>query len=201
MSIETLFRLIFALSMVFLFAMRLYHHAKAGTFREPVSTAIEGRWIGVFRWIAFLMLIFYPLGYLFAPHLIGWSLIDRPAWLGWIGVGLSILGLVGITWVNHTLGRHFSTTLIVRKEHEIVTGGPYRYARHPMYTTILAILVGWALLMGSWLVALMTALYVTLIMGVRTPREEAMLVAMFGDAYRAYMARTGRFWPVLRRSA
>ena len=196
MSIETLFRLIFALSLAILYAVRLYHHARAGTLKEPISTPIEGRVIGMFRLFAAALLVLYPLGYLFAPHLVAWSLFDRPVWLGWIGAGLSALGLLGITWVNHTLGRHFSTTLVVRASHAIVTGGPYRYARHPMYTAILAILLGWIFLTGSWLVAVMTGLYVVLIMGVRTPREEAMLLAKFGEPYRAYMARTRRFWPL-----
>ena len=201
MSTETAFRLIFALSVLVLYAVRGYHHYKAGTFREPVSTAIEGRWIGAFRILSAPVLLLYPLAYVAAPHLIGWSLFARPFWLGWLGAGLSVLGLLGITWVNLTLGRHFSTTLIVREAHEMVTGGPYRYARHPMYTAILAILVGWSLLLGSWLLALLTALYVLLIMGVRTPREEAMLLDKFGDAYRAYMGRTRRFWPLPGRSA
>jgi protein-S-isoprenylcysteine O-methyltransferase Ste14 len=67
-----------------------------------------------------------------------------------------------------------------------------------MYTAFLVMGAGMLLLSANWLVGGGPLLFLPLLMLVRTPREESMLLARFGDDYRAYMARTGRYLPRLR---
>lgn len=100
--------------------------------------------------------------------------------------------------VHHFLGKNFSSELRIRPDHELVTEGPYRYVRHPMYTSFFVMMTGLFLLSGNWLICGSALLVLIFVMVVRTPREERMMEGRFGDAYRHYMARTGRYLPKLR---
>jgi protein-S-isoprenylcysteine O-methyltransferase Ste14 len=103
---------------------------------------------------------------------------------------------LALFWRAHAdLGTNWSISLEIRKGHRLVSSGVYRRVRHPMYAAIFLFGVAQALLLANWLAgpaALVTfaPLYV-----IRVPREEALLLERFGDAYREVMARTGRLWP------
>jgi protein-S-isoprenylcysteine O-methyltransferase Ste14 len=64
-----------------------------------------------------------------------------------------------------------------------------------MYTAFLAAFTGLVLVCANWFVGLAAGLGYGAAMLIRTPGEERMLIEEFGDEYRAYMARTGRFLP------
>lgn len=137
--------------------------------------------------------------YLFAPHWLAWADVRLPPWLRWLGAGICLLTLPWFAWVHHILGHNFSSTLNIRANHTLITTGPYRWVRHPMYTAfyvlhLATILVTANLFLGlTWLAGL--AVVITL----RVDREEAMMIRQFGDAYHAYRGQTGRFLPPLRR--
>jgi protein-S-isoprenylcysteine O-methyltransferase Ste14 len=97
-------------------------------------------------------------------------------------------------WTFHSLGKNLTDTVVTRREHTLVTHGPYRWVRHPFYDVVLLAVVCMSLLTANWLLALLGLTAFTLIV-VRTRIEEEKLVERFGDEYRAYMARTGRFLP------
>jgi protein-S-isoprenylcysteine O-methyltransferase Ste14 len=99
-----------------------------------------------------------------------------------------------VQWV---LGKNFSPVLHVREEHTLVTEGPYRWVRHPMYTTMFVFGGGLLLLTANWIIGgpmLVAAVAVVLL---RVDREEAVMIEQFGDEYREYMEHTGRFLPRL----
>jgi protein-S-isoprenylcysteine O-methyltransferase Ste14 len=75
-----------------------------------------------------------------------------------------------------------------------VTHGPYRWVRHPFYVTAALLMASVTVLASNWLIGL-TSLIVLVLLSVRTPKEERMLIERFGERYREYMARTGRFIP------
>ncbi len=78
----------------------------------------------------------------------------------------------------------------------MVTGGPYRYVRHPMYTAIAIFGLGlFVLAPANWLILVPGVLGFGVLMAVRIRREEEVMVEQFGDAYREYAQRTGRFLP------
>ena len=64
-----------------------------------------------------------------------------------------------------------------------------------MYTAIFGWIVSLGLVMVSW-IPLIIAAWVAVIFATRAPREEQMMLERFGDEYRAYMKRTGRFFPL-----
>ncbi len=80
----------------------------------------------------------------------------------------------------------------------LVTGGLYRYSRNPIYVAMLAALLGFALLLPSWI---SLGLLIGAGLGIRrhVRDEEAYLARTYGEEYRRYAARVGRFVPGVGR--
>ena len=99
-------------------------------------------------------------------------------------------------WVFTCLGNNVSPTVVTRKNATLVTHGPYRWIRHPLYLMGLISYVGFALLAENWFIGAM-AVVAFIVLNLRLPNEEAHLIERFGDEYRQYMQRTGKFMPRL----
>jgi protein-S-isoprenylcysteine O-methyltransferase Ste14 len=80
-----------------------------------------------------------------------------------------------------------------------MTEGPYRWMRHPMYTALFLLGVGFLLLTSNWAVGVPLIIALPILVAVRVGNEEALMIEQFGDEYRAYMQQTGRFLPRLTR--
>ena len=119
----------------------------------------------------------------------GWQ-NHGPAWALALCLAGAALGV--LTLCYNTLG-NFSVYPEIRAGARLITGGPYRYVRHPMYSAVLLMMAGVALFNGTWLNLAglaMTAAAVT----AKAAREERLLLAAF-PGYAAYRAATGRFLP------
>jgi protein-S-isoprenylcysteine O-methyltransferase Ste14 len=140
-----------------------------------------------------------PVLYLFT-RLLSFADYELPAFARWIGAVVMVVAL-WLFWRSHAdLGENWSVTLEVRKEHQLVTHGVYRWIRHPMYAAILLWGVAQALLLANWLAGWSAFVPFLVMYVLRTPREEQMMCNFFGDEYRDYMRRTGRLFPRLTRS-
>ncbi|MCS6846479.1 MAG: isoprenylcysteine carboxylmethyltransferase family protein [Anaerolineae bacterium] len=113
----------------------------------------------------------------------------------WAGVLMVALGWGMRLWAQRELGRYFVGEVAVQPGHAVVRDGPYRWVRHPAYTGGFLSSVGFALMLSTWLGALISAVMLAWAYAVRVPREEALLAHELGDAYRDYMAHTKRFVP------
>lgn len=138
-------------------------------------------WLGVF---AFML----------NPSWMAWSRVDLPEGLRWLGVGLGMLSDLLAYWIFSNLGTNVTPTVVTRTRARLVTSGPYRWVRHPLYSMGLIADLGFALLAENWFIAL-TALLVFAMLVLRTRKEEARLIEKFGDEYRRYMERSGRYFP------
>ena len=103
-----------------------------------------------------------------------------------------------LIWVFLSLGKNITDTVVTRRDHTLVTTGPYRWVRHPFYLATGAAVVANSLVTANWFLALTSGLAFGLIV-LRTRIEEEKLIERFGDDYRSYMNRTGRFLPRLGR--
>jgi protein-S-isoprenylcysteine O-methyltransferase Ste14 len=99
-----------------------------------------------------------------------------------------------IYWLFSTIGNNISPVQTTRSDHQLITSGPYRWIRHPLYTFGSILFIALTVLTGLWWLAVGMGIALPLLAW-RTPREEAHLLAKFGDEYRAYMDRTGRYLP------
>ncbi|MGE3164308.1 MAG: protein-S-isoprenylcysteine O-methyltransferase [Planctomycetota bacterium] len=139
-----------------------------------------------------------PLVFLFTPWL-RFADVSQPTWVNGIGVGAMFAGLWLFYRSHADLGTNWSVLLEIKAGHVLVEHGVYRRVRHPMYAAVWLFSGAQGLLLHNWLAGWAVIVPFGLLYLVRVPREERMLVEHFGDAYRTYMARTGRLWP--RRSA
>jgi protein-S-isoprenylcysteine O-methyltransferase Ste14 len=117
-----------------------------------------------------------------------------PGWLRWMGFALGILSVAFMTWTQVTLDTQWSAQLQLRENHHLITTGPYARMRHPLYTSVFGWGAALSLLTANWIFVAVSVLAIIGLI-VRIPKEEQMMIEAFGDAYKAYMRRTGRFFP------
>jgi protein-S-isoprenylcysteine O-methyltransferase Ste14 len=82
---------------------------------------------------AIYLITLLPLYLLFSSNLLLFQM-PIPDWLRWLGVGLGFLSVPFLAWVHYVLDKGWSVTLKLQTGHKLVTNGPYRRIRHPMYT-------------------------------------------------------------------
>ncbi|MBK9049578.1 MAG: isoprenylcysteine carboxylmethyltransferase family protein [Chloroflexi bacterium] len=195
MSYETLFRIliavIFILSFSIAFTFRHRAEKKAGQLRSK-----EG--LGIVRVMRLFSLIIW--GFIFAyvvnPEWVAWVQLPLPMWLRGVGAALLLLAIPLIYWVYISLGLNVSPTQSTREGATLVTHGPYRWVRHPLYTVGTMAYLGIGLVTALWPVSVGMLAFMSFLV-LRTPKEEARLIETFGETYRQYMARTGRYVPRL----
>lgn len=194
---ENIFRLILVLGFALVLPVGLYHRLKSQATGERLNRRAEG---------LFILLTLRPIGligvagvvaYVLNPSWMAWSAVPLPLGLRWLGVGLGVVAAALLTAVFRTLGRNLTDTVVTRARHVLVTGGPYRWVRHPLYVAVALAAAAASLVTANVLVAATGAVAVALLV-LRTRTEEAHLIMRFGDEYRAYVQRTGRFLPRLR---
>jgi protein-S-isoprenylcysteine O-methyltransferase Ste14 len=178
----------------------------SATFRRRADRkggALQGenglRLVVVLRLLSLLVLL--PLlGYLINPAWVAWARLDLPTWARWLGAAGGILAVPLAYWVLSSIGTNISPSHATRAGHQLITDGPYRWVRHPLYSVGLLLCIALTLLTALWTLGVGMLIPLAILLW-RTPQEEARLVATFGEAYRAYMRRTGRFFPRLRALA
>jgi protein-S-isoprenylcysteine O-methyltransferase Ste14 len=110
------------------------------------------------------------------------------------GVLLSLYAGCMLLWAPVTLGRFLVPRAVVFRDHALITTGPYRFVRHPIYSGNLALLLGSALgTLNLVVLAIWPIEAVGILMEARV--EEELLESKFGIEYRAYARRTGRLIP------
>jgi protein-S-isoprenylcysteine O-methyltransferase Ste14 len=113
--------------------------------------------------------------------------------LNGIGVVLCVAGLAFAVWARLHLGRNWGPPMSLREGHEIITTGPYRYVRHPIYSGILLALLGSGLSAGRrWFVAFIVV-SAFFIFSART--EERLMLQQFPNEYPEYKKRTKALIP------
>jgi protein-S-isoprenylcysteine O-methyltransferase Ste14 len=112
----------------------------------------------------------------------------------WLGLALFTAGGLLRLWPVFVLGRRFSAVVAIQEDHALVTGGVYRWIRHPSYAGMLLNALGWVLLFRS-IVGLIILLPFIWLLLVRIQVEEGLLASEFGATYDAYRRRTWRLVP------
>lgn len=194
---ENIFRILAAVILFTGVGISSYFRRKADRESgESISRKVDGTPMMTVIRIGGLILWLTPLVYLINPTWMAWSKLGLPDGVRWLGVALGILCVFGIYWLFSSIGSGISPTSATRKEHKLVTSGPYRWVRHPLYTVGSSLFLAFGMMADNWFIALLGIL-AFIAMAIRTPKEEANLIEKFGDEYREYMKRTGRFFPKL----
>jgi protein-S-isoprenylcysteine O-methyltransferase Ste14 len=163
----------------------LYWLASASTSKESVSGGWRTRLAGVSAVGVFLI----------AGLLNHGSLAVHDVILGAVGAVLFACGIALAVWARLHLGRNWGMPMTQRAEPELVTSGPYRFVRHPIYSGLLTAMLGTALandLLGLIVVAVLVAYFYY-----SGAVEERNLTATFPTAYPEYRSRTKMLIPFL----
>jgi protein-S-isoprenylcysteine O-methyltransferase Ste14 len=162
--------------------------------RSAVATSLVDRREWVILALLTLGLFILPTVYAITgfPPALDRAFYPAVAWLG-------IIAMIASLWLfrrsHKDLGRNWSASLKMREKHQLVTGGVYRYVRHPMYSSFFLLALAQLLLIPNWLAGASGLVAVLLLYLFRVAREEKMMADQFGDAYRDYCARTKRIVP------
>jgi len=191
---ETFGRLALILMIAAAAVIGLPHRLRADRTGGPVSPRVDPAWF----WIG-MALVGTPLGlaclaFLLHPAWVEFAQFDLSIGSRRLGAAIGLAGLGLFAWMFRHLGLNITSTSMPRRNGTLVTTGPYRRVRHPMYTAVLILVIATVLLTANGVVAVggvgMFALLVA-----RSRLEEDRLVEKFGDDYRAYQRRTGRIIP------
>ena len=150
------------------------------------------------RALVALPLFLGVLTYVVYPPWMAWSTLVLPGWARGMGVLLGLAMVPVAYWVFSTLGSNVSETVLTKERHELVTAGPYRLIRHPLYAMGIGLFLAVGLMAASWFILLFALIGLASIRLVVVPLEERALEAKFGDAYRSYRQRTGALLPRVR---
>ena len=193
MNDDTVFRWVMVAGFAAVVGIIAPHRVKAGT-REKLDRRKEGvfmlatlRPAGGALWLSMIV-------YMINPAWMAWSAVPLPAWLRWSGAGFCALCVALLLWTLPALGTNLTDTVVTREHHTLVTRGPYRWIRHPFYVAMALVTTGAALIAANWFM-LASGIVVFTLLAIRSRVEEEELAARFGEAYREYKHRTGRFLP------
>jgi protein-S-isoprenylcysteine O-methyltransferase Ste14 len=126
------------------------------------------------------------------------SLAVGTPWVRVLGLAVLICSTAFALWARVALGAMWSSSPMVKVQHELRTQGPYGVTRHPIYTGLLGMLLGTVLLVGfgHWLVMVPVGL---VFVEIRIHLEERLMLATFPEAYPRYRRRVPQLVPGLRR--
>jgi len=195
---ENIFRVLAAVILFTCISISGYFRRKADRDTgEKISRKVDGTALMTIIKVLGLVLWLTPLVYLLNPNWMAWSKIGLPDWIRWLGVAIGVLCVAMIYWLFSSIGSGISPTSATRKQHTLVTSGPYRWVRHPLYTVGSSMFIAFGMMADNWFIEALGVL-AFIAMASRTPKEEANLIEKFGDEYREYMKHTGRYLPKLK---
>jgi protein-S-isoprenylcysteine O-methyltransferase Ste14 len=181
---------------VFIQARRVRKQIGRSPNMKPRTTKEKVLWLGwilvVGAWIAIPFLAGQShFGALFQFHPL---VPDIPATV--LGVGLTIFGYVCTLWCYLAMGSAWRICVNPKEKNQLVTAGPYRRMRHPIYSFQIVMLLGAVLLLPTIFTGLILILHFACTL-VKATDEETYLLSVHGERYRAFMVKTGRLLPKL----
>jgi protein-S-isoprenylcysteine O-methyltransferase Ste14 len=189
------FRRILFIGCAMLVSIGMYYRLRSRT-GEKLDRLQEGLFILIALRALGLLGFMALITYFANPAWLTWAAVPVPVWLRWAGVTLGLFTGCLIAWTFQSLGSNLTDTVVTRKEHTLVMTGPYRWARHPFYTSAALAILSISLVAANVLFFVIGS-FTFLLLVIRTRKEEANLVARFGDEYRAFVLN----YPTLSETA
>jgi protein-S-isoprenylcysteine O-methyltransferase Ste14 len=134
-------------------------------------------------WIPFVVAYFYPVP------------LDLPSGIRLAGLAISVGSAIFAAWAMWSLGKSYGIRMDLFEGHRLVTKGPYRLTRHPMYLGIVSFHFGATVAMESLALFVITILYVIPFTLARIRAEDRVLAEGFGEEFRAFAGRVPALVP------
>ena len=148
--------------------------------------------------ITFLVLngvgMIIPLIYVFSDAF-AFAEYQRPDWAGWLGAVLFCMAIWLLFRSHADLGKNWTATLAIQKEHKLVSNGIYKHIRHPMYAAHILWAVAQILIIPNWIAGFSFIVVMIPHYLLRVDKEEQIMIDQFGNDYKDYAEKTGRIFP------
>lgn len=152
-----------------------------------------------YDWLIYAVIAWFVIRYV--PHGFRIAMFQWP-WVQGFGAIVLVLSTAYTLWSRWVIGKMWAADAEVKEKHQLVTSGPYRITRHPIYTGILGMILGSMLSLGQGLIflAFIASLFFFL---ARIRNEEKLMIATFRDQYMQYKKRVPGLipgWPLKTKS-
>jgi protein-S-isoprenylcysteine O-methyltransferase Ste14 len=146
--------------------------------------------------ILFLEIAGYTLVFASATGVgvLGYRVVPQTTALAATGVVLTWTGIAIALWARWHLGQYWSARVTLKEDHKLIRTGPYAHFRHPIYSGLDLAVIGGALAIDEWRCAAGVALIVAGYW-IKAKKEESMLYAQFGEAFKEHCRHTGFLIP------
>lgn len=195
MAAELRYRVVFVVVVLLSVSISAYYRARARRVGHTIARREEGAAALALRVVLTVPLVASILLYGFAPGAMAWSALPLAPWVRWVGCGMGAVCVLAVWWVFRSIGANISETVLTKPDHRLVTRGPYRWVRHPLYAVGLLEILSLGVIAGNWFLMLLSLAGAVVFRVVVIPREEANLVRAFGESYEEYRRRTGAIIP------
>jgi protein-S-isoprenylcysteine O-methyltransferase Ste14 len=148
-----------------------------------------------FDWIILVLLIWLMKNYIPKRY---WSFMTfHLSWLQVIGTVLLIVSTIFTLWARWELGKMWASIAAVKEDHKLITEGPYRITRHPIYTGVLGMILGSAFSLGEGSIFLGFLMILFVFLN-RIRIEEQLMTRTFGEQYVKYKQRVPQLIPGIK---
>lgn len=194
MNIELDQRLLLAIINGLMMIIRLLYGWQANRMGGKAVRRKEPGWSPILMGIFMVLSNGFLLIAIVWPAVLVWAAVPLPDAWRWLGLVLGLAMDALFWWIHQALGQNWAVGVLVKENHQLITSGPYRWVRHPMYTALFGFAIAFFLLSANLLLGA-AWLAMTFASAWRVGQEESILKETFGTAYQRYAAQTGRFLP------
>jgi len=169
-----------------------YWVASALKTRKTVSQeSLASRCLFLFLEVFGFVLLFTGIGNI---GVLGHLVVPRTNAVAVTGVAFTWIGLAIALWARWHLGQYWSAKIALKENHKLIRTGPYAHIRHPIYSGIIAAALGGAVAIDKWRCVAGVAL---IVLGycMKAKKEESLLAAQFGKAFKQHCRDTGFLFP------
>jgi len=138
------------------------------------------------------------LAFMCACTYIGTMQLERPAAASIASMVLGPIAVVFTWWATWHLGKQWRYVAALSHDHELVTTGPYRLIRHPIYASILGLLLATICAWTWWPLASPAVIFFVLGTEIRIRTEDGLLASRFGERFQTWRASTRAYIPFVR---
>ena len=168
----------------FITAQRTKRVAQRQSFSESLSYRIPFLSGAILLWSRYL------------AHRLEWQLTPHTHWTPPLGAFSCVCGLAVSIWARRTLAGNWSSNVTFKLGHELVTRGPYRFVRHPIYTGVLLMCLATPISYGLFRQWLGLALC-SLGLWIKLKHEETLMLQHFPEEYPAYRKQVKALVPFI----
>ena len=149
----------------------------------------------IFILITKLFGIIIPIISYFHPKLKKYNLDNSKS--KYVGIIFMLSVFILLIHIHNKLSKMYSMELKMNENHKLITDGIYKFIRHPTYLCSLLFLIGQQMIIPNKIGIISSVISYSMLLFIRIPKEEKMLVEYFGDEYKNYMKNTKKIIPNL----